>query len=95
MFKIWYIHIIISIIVLILSTLIVLEFVKVKREFKGKLTTVLIIFGSILIAQSISFLVDFILWSNERNPLYIYPSLLTVSLSFVSLIIFYYYITRI
>lgn len=95
MFKIWFIHISISIIALILSILIVVEFSRLKKEFKGKLTTVLIVLGSLLVGQFLSFLIDFIMWSNDRNPLYIYPSLLTISLSFATIAVFYYYITKI
>ncbi|ACP44372.1 conserved hypothetical protein [Sulfolobus islandicus Y.G.57.14] len=95
MFKMWYLHISIAIIALILSSLVVLEFVRMRKEFRGKLTTVLVLLGSFLIAQFGSFLLDFIMWSNDKNPIYIYPSLITVSLSFITILLFYYYITKI
>ncbi|ACR40713.1 hypothetical protein [Saccharolobus islandicus] len=95
MFKMWYLHISIAIIALILSSLVVLEFVRMRKEFRGKLTTVLVLLSSFLIAQFGSFLLDFIMWSNDKNPIYIYPSLITVSLSFITILLFYYYITKI
>lgn len=95
MFKMWYLHISIAIIALILSSLVVLEFVRMRKEFRGKLTTVLVLLSSFLIAQFGSFLLDFFMWSNDKNPIYIYPSLITVSLSFITILLFYYYITKI
>ncbi|ACP36969.1 hypothetical protein [Saccharolobus islandicus] len=95
MFKMWYLHISIAIIALILSSLVVLEFVRMRKEFRGKLTTVLVLLSSFLIAQFGSFLLDFIMWSNDKNPIYIYPSLITVSLSFITILLLYYYITKI
>ncbi|QGA53431.1 hypothetical protein GFS03_01930 [Sulfolobus sp. E5-1-F] len=95
MFKMWYLHISIAIIALILSCLIALEFIRMRKEFRGKLNTVLVLLGSFLIAQFGSFLLDFIMWSSDKNPIYIYPSLFTISLSFVTVLLFYYYITKI
>ncbi|WP_338603822.1 hypothetical protein V6M85_05120 [Sulfolobus tengchongensis] len=95
MFKMWYIHITLALIALILSSIIVLEFVRIRKEFKSKLTTILVLLSGFLVAQFASFLFDFVMWSNDRNPLYIYPSLITISLSFITILLFYYYITKI
>ncbi|AOL17008.1 hypothetical protein BFU36_10135 [Sulfolobus sp. A20] len=94
MFKMWYIHISLSIIAIILSILVLREFLRLRQDFKGRLTSILTVFGVVLLAQFFSFLTQFILWSNSKEPMYIYPSLITIGLSFTSMVLFYYYVTK-
>jgi uncharacterized membrane protein len=95
MIKIWYVHMGIAAIGIILTILILIEFIRLNRQLRSKMSKVLAILGGVMTAEFLSFLADFIMWRNNSNPLYIFPSLVTISLAFASLLTFYYYIIKI
>ncbi|BBG25362.1 hypothetical protein IC006_2697 [Sulfuracidifex tepidarius] len=95
MIKIWYLHISIAIIGIIITVLIMIEFFRLNKEFKSGLTKILSVLALLLVGEFFSFLTDFIMWRNNSNPIYIYPSLATLILAFSSLLVFYYYITKV
>ncbi|MUN29315.1 hypothetical protein [Sulfuracidifex metallicus] len=94
MLKIWFIHIGIATIGIIITALILIEFLKLNKEFKSKTSKVLSILGGLMVAEFFSFLIDFIMWRNDSNPIYIFPSLVTIVMAFSSLLVFYYYIAK-
>ncbi|MCY0874135.1 hypothetical protein D1867_05825 [Acidianus infernus] len=96
MFEIWYIHITLAIISVIVSILILAEFYKLKKEFnKSKVFSVLLAVSILLTLDSISDLFAFSMWSSNRNPVIIYPSLAISVFTTLSIILIYYYITRV
>ncbi|WP_236751130.1 hypothetical protein [Acidianus sp. HS-5] len=96
MFEIWYIHISLALISVIVSILIFAEFYRLKREFnKSKLFSVLLVVSVFLTLDSVSDLFAFSMWSSNRNPVIIYPSLAISVFTTISIILLYYYITRV
>ncbi|MFP3164548.1 MAG: hypothetical protein RXQ76_01675 [Acidianus sp.] len=96
MFEIWYIHITLAIISVIVSILIFTEFYKLRREFnRSRVFSVLLIVSIFLTLDSVSDLFAFSVWSSNRNPIIIYPSLAISVFTTLSIILLYYYITRV
>ncbi|MQL54493.1 hypothetical protein [Acidianus ambivalens] len=96
MFEIWYIHITLAIISVIVSILIFAEFYKLRREFnRSRVFSVLLVVSIFLTLDSVSDLFAFSMWSSNRNPIIIYPSLAISVFTTLSIILLYYYITRV
>jgi len=96
MFEIWYIHITLAIISVIVSILIFTEFYKLRREFnRSRVFSVLLVVSIFLTLDSVSDLFAFSMWSSNRNPVIIYPSLAISIFTTLSIILLYYYITRV
>ncbi|MDT7900962.1 hypothetical protein [Acidianus sp.] len=96
MFEIWYIHITLAIISVIISILIFTEFYKLRREFnRSRVFSVLLVVSIFLTLDSVSDLFAFSMWSSNRNPVIIYPSLAISIFTTLSIILLYYYITRV
>jgi len=96
MFEIWYIHITLAIISVIVSILIFTEFYKLRREFnRSRIFSVLLVVSIFLTLDSVSDLFAFSMWSSNRNPIIIYPSLAISVFTTLSIILLYYYITRV
>ncbi|AEE93396.1 conserved hypothetical protein [Acidianus hospitalis W1] len=96
MFEIWYIHITLAIISVIVSILIFTEFYKLRREFnRSRIFSVLLVVSIFLTLDSVSDLFAFSMWSSNRNPVIIYPSLAISIFTTLSIILLYYYITRV
>ncbi|EWG08222.1 MAG: hypothetical protein ASUL_01170 [Candidatus Aramenus sulfurataquae] len=95
MFELWYIHIALSVISAIFASLILVEFSRLRRELKGKISLVLVVISVLLVLVSVTDTVAFSLWSSDRNPIYVYPSLGMAILTASVVILLYYYVTRV
>ncbi|AWR99675.1 hypothetical protein [Metallosphaera hakonensis] len=94
MFEIWYVSIGLSILAALLAVLMLIEFSRIRSSFGGKLSAVLTALAILFIAQGVTYILSFMMWSNDRNPLYVYPSLTMSVIDVITMSLLYYYLAR-
>jgi len=94
MFEIWYVTISLSVLTSIFSILILIEFLRIRQSFGTRIVALMSSLSTLFVIQSVTYVASFMMWSNDRNPLYVYPSLVMAALSSAIIILLYYYITR-
>ncbi|MCG3108564.1 hypothetical protein L3N51_00846 [Metallosphaera sp. J1] len=94
MFEVWYVTIGLSIFAALLSILTLLEFNRLRTSFGGKLSAILTVLAVLFIAQGVTYSLSFFMWSHDKDPLYVYPSLTMSIIDALSMSILYYYLVR-
>ncbi|ABP96194.1 hypothetical protein HA72_2054 [Metallosphaera sedula] len=94
MFEVWYITIGLSIFAAILSVLTLVEFSRLRMSFGGKISVILTVLAVLFTAQGITYSFSFFMWSHDKDPLYVYPSLTMSIIDALSMSLLYYYLVR-
>ncbi|AWR97029.1 hypothetical protein DFR86_05265 [Acidianus sulfidivorans JP7] len=94
MFEVWYVSIAFAILSVIFSAMINYEIIKLRSEFTSKITSILVTITALLLVSSILDLTSFIMWSSNRSPIYVYPSLLIGLFTTLTIILLYYFIRQ-
>ncbi|ARM77089.1 hypothetical protein [Acidianus manzaensis] len=94
MFEVWYISITLAVLSVIFSAFINYEIIRLRNEFTSKLTSILVTISALLLISSILDLSSFIMWSSNKNPIYVYPSLLIGLFTTLTIILLYYFVKQ-
>ncbi|AEB94363.1 MAG: hypothetical protein QXR57_02715 [Metallosphaera sp.] len=94
MFEIWYITISLSLFAVILSFLTLIEFSKLRNNFGGRLSLILVVLAILLTVQGIVYSLSFAMWSHDKSPVYVYPSLIMSIIDATLMSLLYYYLVR-
>ncbi|QKR00980.1 hypothetical protein GWK48_03640 [Metallosphaera tengchongensis] len=91
MFEIWYISIGLSIFAGLLSAIILAEFARLRSTFGGRILLIFTALAILMVAQNVTYSFSFMMWSNDRNPIYVYPSLTMAIIDAIIISILFYY----